>query len=71
MPEEERMWDKYSICKKCGYYESHISNHLQIFGHPCPKCGVCDWECEVIAKEEFNGQWYNPLTWFNFKLIRK
>ncbi len=64
-------WDKFAICKNCGYYYNSIGDHANAFSKPCDKCGEIYWDTMVIAKEIFNGKWWNPLTWFNNKLERK
>lgn len=63
-------WQKYSICKKCGYFEQREFDHAKVFHQICPRCGESSWECGIVAKEIFVGKWYNPFSW-NSKLIRK
>ena len=64
-------WDKYAICKKCGYYKTAIGDHATVFRQVCDSCGEQLWDTEVIAREVWNGKWYNPFTWFDLKLEKR
>ncbi len=64
-------WDKYAICTKCGYYRISLGDHANAFQEVCPKCGEQNWDTKVIAQEIFTGKWWNPLTWFDSKLVKK
>ncbi len=71
--------------KKYEYFAKHECGHIERiphgnisfltkFGYICPKCGkpwkVCDIDEQFIGHEKFDGKWYNPLSWFNWKIVR-
>lgn len=64
-------WDKYAICKSCGAYEHDFHNFVNIFDHICGKCGESSWDTEIIGREIWIGVWWNPLTFFDYKLELK
>lgn len=66
-------WSKYTICKCCDYFRESLFDHAKTFRQPCPECGECNWECEVVAIEVAadSARWWKPSTWFKTKLLRK
>lgn len=68
-------WNHYAI-HECGHFEDvpfGNSGFLTSFGKLCTKCGK-GWNDSVevfVAREVFDGKWWNPLTWFQNKLVRR
>lgn len=69
-------WKHYAE-HKCGHIE-RVSfgekRFLTDLGRLCSRCGEPwrDGEFKMfVGREVWDGKWYNPLTWFKFKVIRK
>ena len=54
-------------CRHCGYF----SQSATINDNVCAECGAHGdnvWESLVAKiKLKYEGVWWNPLTWFNYK----
>lgn len=62
---------------KCGDLISIPSNNTDFLTHfltYCPKCGEKYESCDLetfTGKFVFIGKWYNPLTYFDVKVVKK
>lgn len=63
---------------KCGYFIEDIPHNdtgfLTNFTKYCPKCGKRYEEKDLevfVGAKVWNGIWWNPLTWFKFKIIER
>ena len=58
---------------ECGYEVENLLGRIEK-GKICPGCGgrITQDEIETFAARfEFQGNWYNPFTWFKYKLEKK